>query len=85
MEPLIPKVKEEVCYSIEQAMIDDGYLRNTAKHLAEHNPTVAGFIHSFTGRLPLCCKKAAMLAAFTTYRMIESQMEANKMNIDIKL
>ena len=85
MESIIPKINEEICYSVEKDMLDDKYLTNMAKHIRDHNPTIAGFIHSFIGRLPPCCSRAAMLAAFTTYRLIESQMEVDKMKIDIKL
>jgi hypothetical protein len=85
MEPVIPKINEEICHSVEQEILDDKYLSNIAKHLAVNNPTIAGFLHIFVGKLPPCCKKAAMLAAFTTYRLIESQMEADKMKSEIKL
>ncbi len=85
MEPVIPKIDGDVCYPIEKEMIDDNYLPTMAKHIREHNPILAGFIHSFVGKLPPCCKQAAMLSAFTTYRLIESQMEADRMNTDLKL
>jgi hypothetical protein len=85
MEPVIPTINEEICFSVEKDMLDEKYLTNMAKHIAKYNPTIAGFIHSFSGRLSPCCKKAAMLAAFTTYRLIESQMEANKMKTDLKI
>jgi len=85
MEPVIPPINEEVCYSIEQEMVRGEYLTNMAQHIRDNNPTIAGFLHSFVGRLPDCCGQAAMLAAFTTYRLIESQMEANKMNNELKL
>lgn len=85
MEPVIPTINEEICFSVEKDMLDEKYLTNMAKHIRVNNPTIAGFISLFTGRLPPCCKKAAMLAAFTTYRLIESQMEADKMKIDLKI
>lgn len=85
MEPVIPKINGDICFSVEKDMLDEKYLTNMAKHIAKNNPTVAGFIHSFYGKLPPCCKKAAMLAAFTTYRMIESQMEADKMKTELKV
>ena len=84
MEPLIPKIKEEICFSIEKEIASDDYLSKMAKHLAEHNPTVGGFLYLFVTRLPPCCSKAAMLAALTTYRLIESQMEADRMNRELK-
>ena len=86
MEPIIPKINEEICYSIEQEMVKgNNWLRDMARHICDNNPTIAGFLHTFVGRLPPCCSKAAMLAAFMTYRLIESQMEANKMNDELKL
>jgi hypothetical protein len=81
----IPKVNEEICYSVEQEIIRDDYLSSVAKHMAKDNPTIAGFIHCFVGKLPPCCKKAAMLSALTTYRLIESQIEADSMKTDIKI
>jgi hypothetical protein len=85
MEPIIPRINEEVYYSIEKQMESGQYLTNMAKHIRENNPTIAGFLHSFVGRLPPCCSRAAMLAAFTTYRLIESQVEANKMENELKI
>jgi len=84
MEPVVPKVSEEICWSIEKEIADDDYLSIMAKHLSTHNPTIAGFLHIFTGKLPPCCKKAGLIAALTTYRLIESQMEADKMKTDLK-
>lgn len=85
MESHIPKVNEDICWSIEREMIDDKYLSNVAKHIAANNPTIAGFIHLFIGKLPPCCSKAAMLASFTVYRLIESQIQADKMKNDLKI
>jgi len=85
MEPIIPQINEEVCYSIEKQMDAGDFLTNMAQHIRENNPVVSGFLHSFIGRLSPCCSKAAMLSAFITYRLIESQMEANKMKDDLKL
>lgn len=85
MEPIIPQINEEVCYSIEKQMEAGNFLKSMAQHIRENNPVVGGFLHSFIGRLPSCCSRAAMLAAFMTYRLIESQMEANKMKNELKL
>ena len=85
MESHIPKVNEDICWSIEQEMIDDKYLVNTARHIAKNNPTIAGFVHSFIGKLPPCCGKAAMIASFTIYRLVESQMQADKMKNELKI
>lgn len=85
MESHIPKVSEDICWPIEQEMIDDKYLSNTAKHIAEHNPTIAGFIHKFMDKLPPCCRRATMLASFTIYRFIESQIQADKMKNELKI
>lgn len=85
MEPYITKVSEEICYSIEKELESNEYLSNMAKHIRNNNPTIAGFIVSLSDKLPTCCRNAAMLSAFTTYRLIESQMEADSMNRNIKL
>lgn len=85
MEPVIPKINEDVCFSIEKEMVEEKWLQDMAKHIRENNPTVAGWLHTFSGKLTPCCSRAAMLAAFLTYRMIESQMEANKMKDELKL
>jgi hypothetical protein len=81
----IPKVHEEICHSVEQEIIRDDYLRSIAKRMAKDNPTIAGFVYSFTQKLPTCCRKAAMLSALTTYRLIESQIEADNMKVEIKI
>ena len=85
MESHVPRVNEEICYSVEQEIIRDDYVSNIAKRIKNDNPTIAGFMYSFTQKLPICCRKAAMIAALTTYRLIESQIEVDQMNNDLKL
>jgi hypothetical protein len=64
---------------MEREILDDEFLERYSEHLNKVNPTIAGFVEEFASSLPECCAKAALLAAFITYRFLENQAEADGM------
>lgn len=79
----LPKVHSDCCWPLEREVSGDRFLSDTARHMAETNPIVAATIDGLLDKMPECCKNAAMLAAFLTYRLLEIQADSDKLREDL--
>jgi hypothetical protein len=79
----LPRVNHECCGPVEREIGKDDFLTVSAKHLVETNPTIAGVLSVFIERMPECCKKAAMLGVFMTYRLLENQDECDRLEKEL--
>jgi hypothetical protein len=79
----LPLVNEDCCFPMEREIMKDDFLEKSSIHLNEVNPTIAGFVEEFASKLPECCARAALLAAYITYRFLENQAEADKMTEEL--
>lgn len=82
----LPIVKPEITASLykevkESEEFSSRYINNHLKRLDKENPTVAAWIrkHAKTSKDKMSCAYCALIV----YRLLESQAEANRMNVDI--
>jgi hypothetical protein len=81
----LPLVKEEICWPVEKELLETDFLTKYSKHIIEVNPVVGTAIGIFIDKLPHYCKGAAIIAASVTYRLLESQAEADRMERDLNI
>ena len=82
----LPIVSDDTCSNVDHRLAtDEFFLHHNTQKLLKEQPIIAKFIGEFVLNLPECCSHAAMLAAYITYNLLESQAEADKMNEEIKL
>lgn len=83
---LLPFVKTDTGFSIARELVgefDDSYVKEQLKMIKKNNPTIADFITKFSSKCD--DKTGSAICGIVVYRLIESQIEANKMKKEIKL
>ena len=82
----LPVVKPEIGGSLEREIFDKfdvDYVKDQLKRLDEENPAVARWIRKFSKTTE--DRLGAAFCALITYRLLESQAEANRMNQEFNL
>lgn len=82
----LPVVKNEICGSLEREVCnidEDEYIDEKLAKLEIDNPTIAAWIRRYTEATD--DPTSVAMCAIITYRLLESQAESNKMNLELVL
>ena len=82
---LLPVVDTGICGSVSQDMLGPDWLLDQCDNLESTNPAIAAFVTEFVSTLDDDTKEEVLYAVLATYRMLESQAEAERMEETIKL
>ena len=78
---MMPIVKPETCYSLEGDCLnksDYATAKKLYKRIRKENPVIALWIREWAKKTD--DKTGAMICALVTYRLLESQIEADELN-----
>jgi hypothetical protein len=78
---LLPVVQPDTCFSVEQECLnidDSQFVRKLYKKIKDKNPVVAMWIKNWAKKT--IDPKGAAICALITYRLLESQEEADYLN-----
>jgi hypothetical protein len=76
----LPKVNPATCFSVEQAALsgDDSFVFDYLREIKSKNPIVGMWIERFSKKTNDAV--GSLACAAITYKLLESQSEADKMN-----
>jgi hypothetical protein len=84
IETSLPVVKPETCFSIERECLgvrDVEFIKKTLKKIMKNNPVVAMWIKNYSKTTK--DRFGAIVCAVVVYRLLESQDEADFLNLRI--